>query len=56
MLDFSKYMMRYGEHGVQAIVEDIEKHQGIRYSAVVSLEDRWNKVMQNDEFYRPQAA
>ncbi len=56
MLDFTKYMMRYGEHGVQAIVEDIEQHQGIKYTAAASLEDRWNTVMQNDQFYRPRAA
>ena len=45
MLDFHKYLMRYGEHSVQAIVENIERNEGIRHESPVSLETRWNRVM-----------
>ncbi|MFA4994258.1 MAG: hypothetical protein WC521_03020 [Bdellovibrionales bacterium] len=47
MPDFYKYMMRYGEHGVQAIVENVERSQGIRHETPVPLEHRWNHVMQD---------
>jgi hypothetical protein len=45
MLDFHKYLMRYGEFGVQAIIERIERNEGIRHTAPVLLEDRWNALM-----------
>jgi hypothetical protein len=50
MLDFHKYLMRFGEHGVQAILENIERVEGIRYTSPVSLEDRWTKVMQDKDY------
>jgi hypothetical protein len=46
MLDFEKYVARHGEFGVQAIVETIERNEGIRDAAVLSLEERWNVLMQ----------
>ncbi len=46
MLDFHKYLMRYGEHGVQALVENVERFIGIRHDKPLPLEHRWNKVMQ----------
>lgn len=48
MLDFHTYLMRYGEHGVQAILENIERSEGIRYESPVSLEIRWDKIMKNN--------
>lgn len=48
MLDFDMYLSRYGEVGVQAIVETIERKEGIRYETPVLLEARWNKIMAND--------
>ena len=50
MLDFHKYLMRYGEHGVQAILENIERNEGVRHENPVSLESRWNKIMSKKEF------
>jgi hypothetical protein len=50
MLDYQKYLMRYGEHGVQAIVENIERNEGIRHKSPLSLEIRWNKVMKDEKF------
>ena len=46
MLDFEMYVARHGEFGVQAIVETIERKEGIRYADVLPLEQRWNALMQ----------
>lgn len=48
MLDFGVYVARYGECGVQSLVEMMERREGIRTSAEIpmSLEDRWNAIMQ----------
>jgi hypothetical protein len=47
MLDFDRYVARHGEFGVQAIVETIERKEGIRHAEVLPLEARWNALMQN---------
>lgn len=47
MLDFDTYVTRHGEFGVQAIVENIERKEGIRYAEVLPLEARWNALMRN---------
>ena len=44
-MDYTKYLMRFGEHGVQAIIEDIERKEHIRYDNVVPLEQRWAMIM-----------
>ena len=44
-MDYTKYLMHFGEHGVQAIIEDIERKEHIRYDGVVSLEQRWAMIM-----------
>jgi|GEM_PF-1328632 hypothetical protein len=49
MLDYNKYLMRYGEFGVQAIIENIEHRQGIHHNISVTLEQRWYEVMQNNQ-------
>jgi hypothetical protein len=48
MLDFGVYVARYGECGVQSLVEMMERREGIRanFETPMSLEDRWNAVMQ----------
>ncbi len=46
MLDFDRYVARHGEFGVQAIVETIERKEGIRHADVLPLEQRWNALMQ----------
>jgi hypothetical protein len=50
MLDFHMYLMRYGEYGVQAILENIEHSEGIRYNEPVALETRWNRIMKDENF------
>jgi len=45
MLDFNTYIARHGEHGVQAIVERIERVEGIRSRVLLPLETRWNVLM-----------
>ena len=50
MLDFHKYLMRHGESWIQEIVEKIERSEGIRHEAPLSLQDRWDIVMQPAEF------
>ena len=48
-MDYTIYIMKFGEHGVQAIIEDIEKREHIRYDNVISLEERWARVMTNSK-------
>ncbi len=56
MLDFHKYLMRYGEFGVQAIIERIERNEGIRFSAQATLEDRWTALMRESSLQSPPLA
>jgi hypothetical protein len=46
MTNFETYVSRHGEFGVQALIERIERYEGIRASIVLSLEERWNLLMQ----------
>lgn len=47
MMNFEKFILRHGEFGVQALVEQIERRDGIyNISTELPLEDRWNAVMQ----------
>ncbi|MFY9288432.1 MAG: hypothetical protein WAO98_08010 [Alphaproteobacteria bacterium] len=45
MSDFDSYLMRHSEFGVQALIERLERYEGIRTNISVSLEDRWNHLM-----------
>ena len=45
MLDFEQYIARHGEFGVQALIERLERYEGICASLSLSLEDRWNTLM-----------
>jgi hypothetical protein len=46
MPSFHDFVMRHGEHGAQALVEKLERYEGIRVRMGVTLEQRWNEVMQ----------
>ena len=46
MPDYTEFMMRHGEYGVQAIVERIERLEGVPSNTDVPLEDRWHALMQ----------
>jgi len=48
MLDFNKYILRYGECGVQDIIERLERAEGIKPLLGSSLEHRWDTLMQID--------
>lgn len=54
MLDFDSYISRHGEHGVQAILERIERAEGLRFCVSTSLEARWKAVMLNDNAAAPE--
>lgn len=41
-------MTRYGEIGVQDIIERLERTEGVKSKIGTSLEDRWNCLMQID--------
>lgn len=45
MLDFNKYIERHGEHSAQALIERLERYEGIQAQFGRSLEDRWNLLM-----------
>lgn len=49
MLDFAVLVARHGEYGVQAIIEQIERGEGIanRADFPIPLEDRWNAIMRS---------
>ncbi len=42
---FDKIVSRHGEHGVQAILENWERHEGIAANHLMSLEDRWDHFL-----------
>jgi hypothetical protein len=48
MLNFEKLVARHGEIGVQAIIERIERTDGVSARGAVSLEERWQAVMKRD--------
>ena len=45
MLHFDQYVTRYGEFGVQALIERLERYEGVRPGIVQTLEERWNALM-----------
>lgn len=45
MLDFNKYLMRHGESWIQDVIEQQEKFKGLRASSNVTLEERWDFIM-----------
>ena len=47
MLDFDQYVEKHGEYGAQALIEQIERTNGIRANAEapLPLEVRWNTIM-----------
>jgi hypothetical protein len=45
MPDYHKFLMRHGEHGVQDLVERLERYEGIKHAVHASLEQRWMIVM-----------
>jgi len=54
--DFNTYLMRFGESGVQAIIENIEHYEGIASVPTMPLEKRWQSVMEQESLKRDQMA
>ena len=53
MPDFHTFMMRHGEYGVQGIIEQIERCQGMRSNVTQPLEQRWVAAMLSSEKTSP---
>jgi hypothetical protein len=45
MLDFDTYVDRHGEGWVQALIERLERYEGITANIYLSLEERWDSLM-----------
>lgn len=43
--DFETFISRHGEVVAQAVLENIERYEGVRSCVLASLEERWEKVM-----------
>ena len=50
MPDYKAYLMRHGEHALQDIVERIERSEGIFTPPHLSLEERWQSLLENAPF------
>lgn len=44
---FDSLIARHGEPSIQAIIERIERYEGIRSRIGQSLEERWNVLMRD---------
>ncbi len=49
MPDFDEFIMRHGEFGVQAIVERLERVEGVCGEKLLPLEQRWNALMSDKD-------
>lgn len=47
MLQFDQFVARHGEVAAQAIIENLERFEGVRRLRVMSLEERWQSLMQS---------
>ena len=46
MTNFETYLARHGEFAIQAIIERLERDDGVTAQEAASLEERWNALMQ----------
>jgi len=46
MLEFETFVARHGEVAAQALIENLERFEGVRHAVVVPLEQRWASLMQ----------
>jgi hypothetical protein len=44
MPDFDKFMLRHGEPATQALIETMERHNGVRGRDRLPLDVRWNAL------------
>ena len=45
MPNYDSFVARHGELGVQALLERIERYEGVRSAADASLEERWEALV-----------
>lgn len=45
MPNFDSYVAKLGEFGVLALIEKLERYEGIKASIECPLEERWARVM-----------
>lgn len=48
MLNYDKFVSKYGESSVQALIERLERYEGVAAATGLSLEERWNHLMQKE--------
>ena len=50
MEQFENIMMKHGEHGLQAILENWERHYRVSHPRPMTLEERWDHFIRATEF------
>ncbi|MGE3623587.1 MAG: hypothetical protein AB7H77_06940 [Bdellovibrionales bacterium] len=45
---FDTFIARHGEVVAQAILENLERYEGVRSSVVTSLEERWERLIEHN--------
>ena len=45
MLQYDQFVARHGEAAAQALLENLERFEGIRPNTSVPLEQRWHKLI-----------
>jgi hypothetical protein len=45
MIEFNTYIARHGDIGAQALIEKLERYDGVRPQLGASLEERWRVVV-----------
>lgn len=45
MIEFNTYIARHGDIAVQALIEKLERYDGVRPRMGASLEERWRVVV-----------
>ena len=46
MPNFHAFLMRHGEHGIQDLIERMERYEALQPGPSSTLEERWLVVMQ----------
>ena len=46
MPQYHEFLARHGESAVQAILDNLEYVEGMRSEKIMSLEERWERLMQ----------
>jgi len=54
MLEFDKFVARHGEVVAQAILENLERHEGIRSNTGAPLQQRWHRLMRDEDNFSDQ--